>query len=171
MFCKYCGKEISDSADICGYCGRMLKDREHDKPYELNNSRKISMGEVFGLAIAVLGILAIIYCGASIRDDMLPHGFNGILGNYQWPFSTYELSQIFKLILSILVFLSGVILWAVGRNTPNYALHVFLFSVIVIIVVVIIGGVMIKSREANYGIWGKSDYNFKYITMYLTHWF
>lgn len=26
MFCKYCGKEISDEAQFCPHCGRALSD-------------------------------------------------------------------------------------------------------------------------------------------------
>lgn len=127
MFCKFCGQKIEDDVDVCFSCGRRIfenVDRDNEKTKisvpKQNVERSISITEVVGIAIAILGLLAVIYCGISIRDDTIPYGLYGIRANYKAPFSSYEKSQIFKLVASIIAFVFGIVLWAVGRNRDKY---------------------------------------------------
>ncbi|MGN1060554.1 MAG: zinc-ribbon domain-containing protein [Candidatus Coproplasma sp.] len=60
MFCKNCGKEIDDNADVCIYCGKKV-----DKT--VGGERKVNGFGIAGFVIALLSLwLGTFYCIAPI---------------------------------------------------------------------------------------------------------
>lgn len=162
MFCKFCGKETDDGVDVCGECRKAAQEHYNSESeisirFRQNGGRKIAAAEAAGLMIAVLGVLAIVYCGLSIRDDMIPYGLAGIRADYRSPFSPYEKRQILKLVIAVLVFIAGCVIWAVGRNCPEYAVHAFLLIVIIVAVIslaVTAKIAKIRGEESDGWYWG-----------------
>ncbi|MGN0822475.1 MAG: zinc-ribbon domain-containing protein [Candidatus Gallimonas sp.] len=60
MFCKNCGKELSDNAFVCPHCGALVA--EDDR----NGEKRPKNKTAFGLCIAgfVLSILSLVWLGA-----------------------------------------------------------------------------------------------------------
>ena len=55
MFCKNCGNEIDDNADVCIKCGHAVKPvQENEKDY---NEPKTEIGVLLGLFLGVIGLL------------------------------------------------------------------------------------------------------------------
>lgn len=60
MFCKNCGKEIDNNADVCIYCGVKVDKSEAD-------ARKINAFGIAGFVVALLSLwLGVYFCIASI---------------------------------------------------------------------------------------------------------
>lgn len=94
--------------------------RENEKNRDIknvscNSGYEISLLEIVGILLLIIGVIAAIFFAISINDDMRPHGLEGIRGDYQYPFSQYEKQQLFKLGLSIFSAVQGVLIWAMGR--------------------------------------------------------
>ena len=54
MFCKNCGNEIDDNADVCIKCGHAVKPvRENEKDY---NEPKTGIGVLLSLLLGVIGL-------------------------------------------------------------------------------------------------------------------
>ena len=73
------------------------------------------------------------------------------------PFSPYEKRQILKLVIAVIVFIAGCVIWAVGRNCPEYAVHAFLLIVILVAVLylaVTVKIAKIRGEENDGRYWG-----------------
>lgn len=58
MYCKYCGKEIDDNADVCIHCGRST--RNTTQVSEQNNSSgesKTGVGALLGFFLGIIGLI------------------------------------------------------------------------------------------------------------------
>ena len=60
MYCKYCGKEINDDADVCIHCGRSTG--VQNTQYTQNQSQpigepKTGIGILLGLFLGIIGLI------------------------------------------------------------------------------------------------------------------
>ena len=61
MFCKNCGKEIDDKAEICVYCGVSVKEAKEEE------KKKTNAFGIAGFVVALLSLwLGLYFCIASI---------------------------------------------------------------------------------------------------------
>ena len=56
MYCKYCGKELNDDAEVCVYCGRSTGRQNVQKSYEVGESKK-GIGVLLGLFLGLIGLI------------------------------------------------------------------------------------------------------------------
>ena len=58
MFCKYCGKEIADNADVCIYCGRSTGKNTHVSAQNYSSGEsKTGIGVLLGLILGLIGLV------------------------------------------------------------------------------------------------------------------
>ncbi|MBQ6980413.1 MAG: hypothetical protein IJQ07_07195 [Clostridia bacterium] len=56
MYCKYCGKEINDDAEICVHCGRSTGVK--DVQYRTSSGEsKTGIGVLLGLFLGLIGLI------------------------------------------------------------------------------------------------------------------
>lgn len=91
----------------------------------MNNRQKEKKSVVvfIGIIIAVIGIMASLFCILRINRDMTPYGLSGIKGDYEFPLTDYEKSQLFKLASSILTFITGTAMAFWGRKFKRYGFN------------------------------------------------
>ncbi len=76
MFCKNCGKEVSNEANVCKYCGERLRDTVSVETRKIDNndmaaavnkikSFKPLNGTFWIIALKILSVLFIIVCAAA----------------------------------------------------------------------------------------------------------
>lgn len=78
MFCKHCGKEINDDAEICVHCGRstgrqnVQKSNEEDEP-------KTAIGVLLGLFLGIIGLIIglLLYPSGTLRRSTFIRGWVG----------------------------------------------------------------------------------------------
>ena len=58
-FCKYCGEQIEDEAEICPHCGKELKKTIKEMPEEANRSDKVKKTVVNTKALAVIAVVVL----------------------------------------------------------------------------------------------------------------
>ncbi len=56
MYCKNCGKEIDDKADICIHCGVKV-DKKQVQYYEEDGDSKAGLGVVMSLFLGLIGLI------------------------------------------------------------------------------------------------------------------
>ena len=90
MFCKYCGKEINDDANICPYCskitdngyerlsGRSTSRQNVQKSYEVEEP-KTAIGVLLGLFLGLIGLVIglLLYPSNTIRRETFIKGWVG----------------------------------------------------------------------------------------------
>ncbi len=84
MFCKNCGKEISDGAKFCKYCGNQIQHivlQEKEKPKKKHLFLKIS-----GIAVLAVVVLVLIDAFASDSFVLEPlESFGSLVSSYSNP--------------------------------------------------------------------------------------
>lgn len=77
-FCIYCGKEVSEDALVCPYCGKKLG--TGPTPAEKQIPKQASGLEVAGVSLGVIGAVAVVWAGISMGSgDIRGVGF-GFVG-------------------------------------------------------------------------------------------
>ena len=83
MFCKYCGKEINDDADICIHCGRST-DRHRQENFNIQKSYEIEepktgIGVLLGLFLGLIGLIIglLLYPSGTLRRETFIRGWVG----------------------------------------------------------------------------------------------
>ena len=78
MFCKYCGKEINDDAEICVHCGRSTGRQNVQKSYEVDEP-KTAIGILLGLFLGLIGLVIglLLYPSNTIRRSTFIKGWVG----------------------------------------------------------------------------------------------
>lgn len=166
VFCSNCGKKISENnhrdrenisfpkqrgereISIAEVVGRKNILENYKREYKVNfsiskNGRIFTgVGEILGIMITIIGILAVLYYGISIDDSMSQRDYD---------------EQLLKVAISIIVFLFGIILWIIGRNYATYAFHVIMFMIIVMAAVFLAGNYIIRNNEYSYDDIGSGD--------------
>lgn len=67
MFCKYCGKELSQDAEICPHCGRILNAKPYTPPVAEPNVLAI-LGLIFAFLMPVAGLVLSILGKSRARE-------------------------------------------------------------------------------------------------------
>lgn len=78
MFCKYCGKEINDDAEICVHCGRSTGRQVAQKSYEVDEP-KTGIGVLLGLFLGIIGLIIglLLYPSGTLRRSTFIKGWVG----------------------------------------------------------------------------------------------
>lgn len=78
MFCKYCGKEINDDAEICVHCGRNTGRQTVQKSYEVDES-KTGIGILLGVFLGIIGLIIglLLYPSGTLRRSTFIKGWVG----------------------------------------------------------------------------------------------
>lgn len=78
MFCKYCGKEINDDAEICVHCGRSTGRQNSQKSYEVDEP-KTGIGILLGLVLGIIGLVIglLLYPSNTVRRSTFIKGWVG----------------------------------------------------------------------------------------------
>jgi uncharacterized membrane protein YvbJ len=75
-FCIHCGKEVSEDARVCPYCGK--NPRVASAPAEKQTTKQASGAEVVGLGLGVLGAAVVIVAGMNAASTDIGAAFVGI---------------------------------------------------------------------------------------------
>ena len=78
MYCKYCGKEINDDAEICVHCGRSTGRQNTQKSYEIDEP-KTGIGVLLGLFLGLIGLIIglLLYPSGTLRRETFIRGWVG----------------------------------------------------------------------------------------------
>lgn len=78
MYCKYCGKEINDDADICIHCGRSTGRQSVQESYEVDEP-KTGIGILLGLFLGLIGLVIglLLYPSNTVRRATFIKGWVG----------------------------------------------------------------------------------------------
>ncbi len=78
MYCKYCGKEIDDDADICVHCGRKTERQDVQKSYEVDEPKTV-IGVLLGLFLGIIGLIIglLLYPSGTLRRSTFIKGWVG----------------------------------------------------------------------------------------------
>lgn len=78
MYCKYCGKEINDDAEICVHCGRSTDRQKVQKSYEVDEP-KTGIGILLGLFLGLIGLVIglLLYPSNTVRRETFIKGWVG----------------------------------------------------------------------------------------------
>ena len=78
MYCKYCGKEINDDAEICVHCGRSTGRQNAQKSYEVDEP-KTAIGILLWLFLGLIGLVIglLLYPSNTIRRSTFIKGWVG----------------------------------------------------------------------------------------------
>lgn len=102
MFCKNCGQEIDDKADVCVHCGVKVS-----KEAEVVNTRKVNVLGIIGFVVALLSLwLSTYYCIASIVGIILSAVAMGMSKKYR--LNGFAIAGLVISIVSLLIW--GIIL-------------------------------------------------------------
>lgn len=102
---------IDEAHDLEKYINNLEKEEERE-----NSKSESNIAMILGIVLFILGMAAMFFCIIRINNDMTPVGLYGIRANYEPPFNSYEKQQITKLVLSIVCWFVGVIMWVSGRR-------------------------------------------------------
>lgn len=122
MNCPECGKEISDQAESCPYCGY---------PLRLFAGRKESHGRGFGVAGFVLGIIGVTYCYTDLVSLLARPAYFKMQGN------DYVFGILFALI-GILSLVFGIIARKLGHRMLKSGAAIVLGSITIAMSIAII---------------------------------
>lgn len=78
MFCKYCGKEINDYADVCVNCGRKTeRDARNSTQSDSDGVPKTGIGVLLGLFLGVIGLVIglVLYPNGSVERKTFLKGW------------------------------------------------------------------------------------------------
>ena len=75
MFCKYCGKEISDLASVCIHCGQSV-----NKPVQTKEGHVSAGWWWLGFLIPMAGLLVWIFCHDNEPKKAKKAGIGAIVG-------------------------------------------------------------------------------------------
>lgn len=78
MFCKHCGKEINDDAEICIHCGRSTDRQNGQKSYEVDEPKTV-IGVLLGLFLGIIGLIIglLLYPSGTLRRSTFIKGWVG----------------------------------------------------------------------------------------------
>lgn len=122
MNCPECGKEISDQAESCPYCGY---------PLRLFAGRKEFRGRGFGVAGLVLGIIGVTYCYTDLVSLLARPAYFKMQGN------DYVFGILFALI-GILSLVFGIIARKLGHRMLKSGAAIVLGSITIAMSIAII---------------------------------
>ena len=81
MYCKYCGKEINDDAEICIHCGRSTgkHNAQNNTPRNTTGEEKTGVGVLLGLFLGIIGLIIglLLYPANSIERSTFIKGWVG----------------------------------------------------------------------------------------------
>lgn len=69
MFCKNCGKEISDNAVVCPYCGVQIADLKKDEPKQ--TCTMAIVGFVLSFIVSIAGLICSIIARKKCKEENL----------------------------------------------------------------------------------------------------
>ena len=78
MYCKYCGKEIDDHADVCIHCGRSTGNNNQQSTNTMGVP-KTGVGVLCGLFLGIIGLIIgiLLYPYNTIERDTFIKGWVG----------------------------------------------------------------------------------------------
>jgi hypothetical protein len=75
-FCIHCGREVSEDAEVCPYCGK--NPRVPSVPAEKRAARQASAAEVVPLVLGILGAAVVIAAGMNAASTDIGAAFVGL---------------------------------------------------------------------------------------------